>query len=139
MGSIRFIYDEDDFKEIKVVCVKEDGEELGEEAKKDMLETIKIFCLNSIPDTLKHEITEDEDGFKVVCEDSEIGEQVLTHIFKMTYLVTRAAIVFKEEFTRGELSVDSLDLGKLRPDIEKTEELGYQELAKLIGEVDDVG
>lgn len=125
MGTFRFIYDDENLKEIRVVC----------EGEKDMLETIKLFCIDSIPEELEHEVELIDDGYLIKSE--EYGEEVLTHIFKYVYLVTRMVIVFKEGLEK-KTDVENLDFSLLRPDIEKVADMDYHELAKLIGEIDDV-
>ena len=59
----------------------------------------------------------------IECEDAEKGEKILTHIFKYTYLVTRMAMIFKDEFAKGsgEFKAEDLDFSLLRPDIEKVD------------------
>ena len=77
----------------------------------------------------------------IECENAEKGEEVLTHIFKYVYLVTKMAMIFKDEFSKGSgnFNVEDLDLSLLRPDIEKVEGLGYRELASLIGDIEKEG
>lgn len=138
MGTFRFTYDDDNLKEIKVICEYD-----GEKDREDLLDTIKIFCINTIPDDLKHTVSElngedNEFGYLVKCEDIEIGEEVLTHIFKYVYLVTRMTMIFKEDLKK-KTDVENLDFSLLRPDIEKVEGLGYRELAGLIGNIEKEG
>jgi hypothetical protein len=125
MGTFKFTYDDENLKEIRVVC--EGGE--------DMLDTIKTFCIDSIPEELEHEVEMVNDGYLIKSE--EYGEEVLTHIFKYVYLVTRMAMIFKEDLEK-KTDVENLDLSLLRSDIEKVANMDYHELAKLIGEIDDV-
>ena len=136
MGSIRFIYDEEDLKELKILCIKKEEKDTW----KETLETIKLFCLDTIPENLEHNIAVLDDpseyGFLISCGDN--GEKILTHIFKNTYLVTRAAAIFKDEFMNEEIDINSLDFGKLKSDIEKVVNMDYHELAKLIGVIDNV-
>ena len=42
MGTFRFTYDDDNLKEIKVVCKYE-----GEKDREDLLDTIKTFCIEN--------------------------------------------------------------------------------------------
>ena len=141
MGTFRFTYDDDNLKEIKVVCKYE-----GEKDRKDLLDTIKTFCIDSIPDDLQPTVSEingeeGETGYLIECEDTEKGEETLTHIFKYMYLVMRMAMIFKDEFAKGsgEFKAEDLDFSLLRPDIEKVEGLGYRELAGLIGDIEKEG
>lgn len=138
MGTFRFTYDDDNLKEIKVICKYD-----GEKDREDLLDTIKTFCIDSIPDDLQPTVSEikgeeNEVGYLIECEDVEKGEEVLTHIFKYTYLVTRMAMIFKDEFAKGsgEFKAEDLDFSFLRSDIEKVEGLGYRELASLISDID---
>ena len=138
MGMFRFTYDDDNLKEIKVVCKYD-----GERDREDLLDTIKTFCIDSIPDDLQPTVSEingedGEIGCLIECEDTEKGEETLTHIFKYMYLVTKMAMIFKDEFSKGSgnLNVEDLDFSLLRPDIEKVEGMGYRELASLIGDID---
>ena len=132
MGTFKFMYDDDNLKEIKVICKYDD-----EKDRKDLLDTIKTFCIDSIPEELRPEVTEldGECGYLVKCEDEETGKKVITHIFKYLYLVTRMAMIFKDELSNN-MRVEELDFSLLRPDIEKVENLGYRELASLIGEIE---
>jgi hypothetical protein len=141
MGTFRFTYDDDNLKEIKVICKYD-----GEKDREDLLDTIKTFCIDSIPDDLKPTVSEikgeeNEVGYLIECEDAEKGEKVLTHIFKYLYLVTKMAMIFKDEFSKGSgnLNVEDLDFSLLHPDIEKVEGLGYRELAGLIGDIEKEG
>lgn len=126
MDSLKFIYDENDLKEIRIIC--------GDQELKD---TIKIFCLNSIPSDLEHCVMEDEEGFIVSSEDH--GEEILEHIFRYVYLVTKMAIIFKDKFSAGDVNVKDLDFSLLRPDIEKVRDLGWSDLVKLINEIGTEG
>lgn len=132
MGTFKFTYDDDNLKEIKVICKYDD-----EKDRKDLLDTIKTFCIDSIPEELQPEVTEleEECGYLIKCEDEEIGEKVITHIFKYLYLVTRMIMIFKDELS-NKTKVEELDFSLLRPDIEKVENLGYRELIPLIGEIE---
>jgi hypothetical protein len=132
MGTFKFTYDDDNPKEIKVICKYDD-----EMDHKDLLDTIKTFCIDSIPEELQPEVTEldGECGYLVKCEDEDAGEKVITHIFKYLYLVTRMAMIFKDELS-NKTKVEDLDFSLLRPDIEKVENLGYHELVSLIGEIE---
>ena len=132
MGTFKFTYDDDNLKEIKVICKYDD-----EKDRKDLLDTIKTFCIDSIPEELQPEVTEldGECGYLVKCEDEKTGKKVITHIFKYLYLVTRMAMIFKDEFSNN-MKVEELDFSFLRPDIEKVENLGYRELVSLIGEIE---
>ena len=132
MGTFKFTYDDDNLKEIKVICKYDD-----EKDRKDLLDTIKTFCIDSIPEDLQPEVTEleGECGYLVKCEDEDVGEKVITHIFKYLYLVTRMAMIFKDELS-NKTKVEELDFSLLRPDIEKVENLGYRELVSLIGEIE---
>jgi len=132
MGTFKFTYDDDNLKEIKVICKYDD-----EKDRKDLLDTIKTFCIDSIPEELQPEVTEleGECGYLVKCEDEDVGEKVITHIFKYLYLVTRMAMIFKDELS-NKTKVEELDFSLLRPDIEKVENLGYRELVSLIGEIE---
>jgi hypothetical protein len=141
MGMFRFTYDDDNLKEIRVICKYD-----GEKDREDLLDTIKTFCIDSIPDDLQPTVSEingeeGETGYLIECEDAEKGEEVLTHIFKYMYLVTRMAMIFKDEFSKGSgnLNVEDLDFNLLRPDIEKVEGMGYRELAGLIGNIEKEG
>ena len=141
MGTFRFTYDDDNLKEIRVICKYD-----GEKDRKDLLDTIKTFCIDSIPDDLQPKVSDlkgenNEVGYLIECEDAEKGEEILTHIFKYMYLVTRMAMIFKDEFSKGSgnLNVEDLDFSLLRPDIEKVEGLGYRELARLIGDIEKEG
>jgi len=141
MGTFRFTYDDDNLKEIRVICKYD-----GEKDREDLLDTIKTFCIDSIPDDLQPKVSDlkgedNEVGYLIECEDAEKGEEVLTHIFKYTYLVTRMAMIFKDEFAKGsgEFNVEDLDFSLLRPDIEKVEGMGYRELASLIGDIEKEG
>ena len=138
MGMFRFTYDDDNLKEIRVICKYD-----GEKDREDLLDTIKTFCIDSIPDDLQPKVSDlkgegNEVGYLIECEDTEKGEETLTHIFKYMYLVTRMAMIFKDEFSKGSgnFNVEDLDFSLLRPDIEKVEGLGYRELASLIGDID---
>ena len=138
MGTFKFTYDDDNLKEIKVICKYD-----GEKDREDLLDTIKTFCIDTIPEDLKHTVSElkgenNEFGYLVECEDTEIGEEVLTHIFKYVYLITRMAMIFKDELSKGSagFNADNLDFSLLRPDIEKVEGMGYRELAGLIGDIE---
>jgi hypothetical protein len=132
MGTFKFTYDDDNLKEIKVICKYDD-----EKDRKDLLDTIKTFCIDSIPEELQPEVTElkGECGYLIKCGDEETGEKVITHIFKYLYLVTRMAMIFKDELS-NKTKVEELDFSLLRPDIEKVENLGYRELISLIGEIE---
>jgi hypothetical protein len=132
MGTFKFTYDDDNLKEIKVICKYDD-----EKDRKDLLDTIKTFCIDSIPEELQPEVTElnGECGYLVKCEDEETGEKVITHIFKYLYLVTRMAMIFKDELSNN-MKVEEFDFSLLHPDIEKVENLGYRELISLIGEIE---
>lgn len=141
MGTFRFTYDDDNLKEIRVICKYD-----GEKDREDLLDTIKTFCIDSILDDLQPKVSDlkgedNEVGYLIECEDTEKGEEVLTHIFKYMYLVTRMAMIFKDEFSKGSgnLNVEDLDFSLLRPDIEKVEGMGYRELAGLIGDIDKEG
>ena len=109
------------------------------------MDTIKTFCIDTIPEDLHpkvidSELGEEGVGYLIECEDPEKGEKTLTHILKYVYLVTRMAIIFKDEFTSissGELNVEELDFSLLRPDIDKVRDLGYRELAGLIGNIEN--
>lgn len=130
----RFTYDDDNLKEIKVICKYD-----GDKEREDLLDTIKTFCIDSIPDDLQPEVSEleGETGYLIRCEDAERGKETLTHIFKYVYLVTRMAMIFRDKFSEGSgFNVDDLDFSFLRPDIEKVEGLGYRELATLISDID---
>ena len=138
MGMFRFTYDDDNLKEIRVICKYD-----SEKDREDLLDTIKTFCIDSIPDDLQPKVSDlkgegNEVGYLIECEDTEKGEETLTHIFKYMYLVTRMAMIFKDEFSKGSgnLNVEDLDFSLLRPDIEKVEGMGYRELASLIGDID---
>lgn len=138
MGMFRFTYDDDNLKEIRVICKYD-----GEKDREDLLDTIKTFCIDSIPDDLQPKVSDlkgedNEVGYLIECEDTEKGEETLTHIFKYMYLVTRMAMIFKDEFSKesGNLNVEDLDFSLLRPDIEKVEGMGYRELAGLIGDIE---
>ena len=137
----RFTYDEDNLKEIRVICKYD-----GEKDREDLLDTIKTFCIDSIPDDLQPKVSDlngedNEVGYLIECEDIEKGEETLTHIFKYMYLVTKMAMIFKDEFSKGSgnLNVEDLDFSLLRPDIEKVEGMGYRELARLIGDIEKEG
>jgi hypothetical protein len=132
MGTFKFTYDDDNLKEIKVICKYDD-----EKDRKDLLDTIKTFCIDSIPEELQPEVTElnGECGYLVKCEDEETGEKVITHIFKYLYLVTRMAMIFKDELSNN-MKVEEFDFSLLHTDIEKVENLGYRELISLIGEIE---
>ena len=141
MGMFRFTYDDDNLKEIKVICKFD-----NEKDRKDLLDTIKIFCIDSIPDDLQPTVSkingeDGETGYLIECEDTKKGEETLTHIFKYVYLVTKMAMIFKDEFSKGSgnLNVEDLDFSLLRPDIEKVEGMGYRELASLIGDIEKEG
>jgi len=141
MGTFRFTYDDDNLKEIRVICKYD-----GEKDREDLLDTIKTFCIDTIPEDLHpkvidSELGEEGVGYLIECEDAEKGEEVLTHIFKYMYLVTRMAMIFKDEFSKGSgnLNVEDLDFSLLRPDIEKVEGMGYRELASLIGDIEKEG
>ena len=141
MGVFRFTYDEDNLKEIRVICKYD-----GEKDREDLLDTIKTFCIDSIPNDLQPTVSEingeeGETGYLIECEDTEKGEEILTHIFKYTYLVTRIAMIFKDEFSKGsgDLNVEDLDFSLLRSDIEKVEGMGYRELASLICDIEKEG
>jgi hypothetical protein len=134
MGTFKFTYDDDNLKEIKVICKYDD-----EKDRKDLLDTIKTFCIDSIPEELQPEVTElkGECGYLIKCGDEETGEKVITHIFKYLYLVTRMVMIFKDELSKGsDTKVDNLDFNLLRPDIEKVGKLGYRDLAALIGNIE---
>ena len=134
MGTFKFTYDDDNLKEIKVICEYDD-----EKNRKDLLDTLKIFCIDSIPisEKLQPEVTEleGECGYLVKCEDEDTGEKVITHIFKYLYLVTRMAIIFRDELS-NKTKVEELDFSLLRPDIEKVSGLGYRELIPLIDKIE---
>ena len=137
----RFTYDDDNLKEIRVICKYD-----GEKDREDLLDTIKTFCIDSIPDDLQPKVSdlkgeENEVGYLIECEDTEKGEEVLTHIFKYMYLVTKMARIFKDEFSKGSgnFNAEDLDFSLLRPDIEKVERMGYRELASLIGDIEKEG
>jgi hypothetical protein len=132
MGTFKFTYDDDNLKEIKVICKYDD-----EKDRKDLLDTIKTFCIDSIPEELQPEVTEleEECGYLVKCKDEETGEKVISHIFKYLYLVTRMAMIFKDELSNN-MKVEEFDFSLLHPDIEKVENLGYRELISLIGEIE---
>ena len=141
MGMFRFTYDDDNLKEIRVICKYD-----GEKDREDLLDTIKTFCIDSIPDDLQPKVSdlkgeENEVGYLIECEDTEKGEEVLTHIFKYMYLVTKMARIFKDEFSKGSgnFNAEDLDFSLLRPDIEKVERMGYRELASLIGDIEKEG
>ena len=141
MGTFRFTYDDDNLKEIRVICKYD-----GEKDREDLLDTIKTFCIDSIPDDLQPKVSglkgeDNEVGYLIECEDAEKGEEVLTHIFKYMYLVTRMTMIFKDEFAKrsGNLNIEDLDFSLLRPDIEKVEGMGYRELASLIGDIEKEG
>ena len=123
MGTFKFTYDDENLKDIRVIC---DGGD-------DMLETIKIFCIDTIPEEFEASVIKNEEGYLVSSE--EHGEEVLTHIFKYVYLVTRMGMIFKEDLEK-KVDVEKLNLNLLRPDIERVDGLGYHELAELIGELD---
>ena len=132
MGTFKFTYDDDNLKEIKVICECDD-----EKDRKDFLDTIKTFCIDSIPEELQPEVTELEGGYGylVKCGDEDAGEEAITHIFKYLYLVTRMAMIFRDELS-NKTKVEEFDFSLLRPDIEKVENLGYRELISLIGEIE---
>lgn len=139
MGTFNFTYDDDNLKEIRVICKYD-----SEKDREDLLDTIKTFCIDSIPDDLKPNVTEindenGESGYLIVCEDSEKGEEVLTHIFKYIYLVAKMVMIYKDEFAKGSagFNAEDLDFSYLKPDIEKVEGLGYRELASLIGKFEE--
>lgn len=137
----RFTYDDDNLKEIRVICKYD-----GEKDREDLLDTIKTFCIDSIPDNLQPTVSEineesGEVGYLIECEDTEKGEEILTHIFKYMYLVMKMAMIFKDEFSKGSgnFNAEGLDFSLLRPDIEKVEGLGYRELASLIDNIEKEG
>ena len=138
MGTFKFTYDDDNLKEIKVICKCD-----GEKDRKDLLDTIKTFCIDTIPSELQPEVEElkgdsEEIGYLVKCKDEEIGKKTLTHIFKFTYLVTRMAMIFKDELmNESKTKMEDFDFSLLRPDIEKVDGLGYRELATLISEIEE--
>ena len=133
MGTFKFIYDEDNLKELKVIC-KSDSEK---DCIEDILDILKIFCINTIPQELQPEVEdlkeEGEVGYLIKCKDKELGETILTHIFKYIYLIFRMVIIFNDEFSKGsKIRIEDFDFNLLRPDIKKIENLGYHELAALI-------
>ena len=141
MGTFRFTYDDDNLKEIRVICKYD-----GEKDREDLLDTIKTFCIDSIPDDLQPKVSDlegedNEVGYLIECEDAAKGEEVLIYIFKYMYLVTRIAMILRDELAKGPagFNAEDLDLSLLRPDIEKVEGLGYRELAGLIGDIEKEG
>lgn len=126
MSDFRFEYDEDNLKDIKIICDKEND---------DLVDTIKVFCIDSIPPEYQPTVEETDYGYLVSSEEN--GEEVLTHIFKNIYLVTRLVMIFRDEFEDEEKPVDfdNIDFSLLRPDIEKVEEMGYKEISQLINEI----
>lgn len=126
MSIFKFEYDEDNLRDIKIIC---------EEKSNDLMETIKIFCIDSIPSEYNPEIEETDYGFLIKAGDE--GEEILTHLFKYVYLITRMAMIFKDEFEKGSsINEKNLDFSLLRPDIDKVKDLDYKELASLIRNID---
>ena len=131
MGQIKYVYDETDLKNsnIEVNYVGSDDE--------NILDSLKVFCLDSIPEGEIEEIEEKDDGYLVKVKKG-YGEEVLAHIFRMTYLVTKFAFIFAKDIESGNFNMETADLSLLDADIKKVTEMDYKELGKLLEEEDNL-
>ena len=127
--EIKFIYEETDIQDIKVLITDED-----ETKTKDSKETIKIFCLESLPKDLEPKITEEDDGFIVKTND---GEEALRHIFTYLYLVLQFAkkVLATRPDPLEKIDLENLDMSVLREDIELVRDMSITELANLVKDV----
>ena len=127
--NIKFTYEETDIQDIKITVTDEDSTKT-----KDSKDTIKIFCLESLPEDLEPEITEDEDGFTVKTND---GEEALRHMFTYLYLVLQFAkkVLATKPDPTEKLDLDTIDLSVLKEDFELVRDLSISELADLVRDV----
>ena len=122
MSNIKFIYDEKDIKDVKILF---EGEK-----DKELMGTIKIFCVDSIPQEYKPEVTEAEDYFMV---KSENGEKVLEHILRFTYLTTKFAEKMGDQIKIKGFKPEDLDFSPLKEDIEVSNNTDWRGLIELLG------
>jgi len=131
MGTYRFTFDEDNLKEIKVICEFD-----NEEDKASLLETAKSFFINTLSEEIKPDEVIELDGEEVgyLIKSEEHGEELLTNIFRYTYVLLKAAKVLKDEIDEaGNLNGD-FNVEFIKPYVEEIAGMGYRELAKLLGD-----
>ena len=132
--NIKFVYDEKDIKDIRIIFIDIPGTD-------DFKETFKIFCIDSLPADLEVKATENEDGFLI---ESVNGERTLTEMARFLYLIFKLLELYGSEIKEliGKEDTEDFELTKLKPEIAKTEGMSYQELFGLLGanvEHDDNG
>lgn len=132
--NIKFVYDEKDIKDIRVIFIDIPDTD-------DFKETFKIFCINSLPAELGVKATENEDGFLI---ESVNGERTLTEMARFLYLIFKLLELYGSEIKEliGKENTEDFELTKLKPEIARTEGMSYQELFGLLGanvEHDDNG
>lgn len=123
--NIKFVYDEKDIKDIRVIFIDIPD-------KDDFKETFKIFCIDSLPADLGVKATENEDGFLI---ESVNGERTLTEMARFLYLIFKLLELYGSEIKElvGKKDTENFELTKLQPEIEKTRELGHREIFELLG------
>lgn len=123
--NIKFVYDEKDIKDIRVIFIDIPDTD-------DFKETFKIFCINSLPDDLEVKATENEDGFLI---ESVNGERTLTEMARFLYLIFKLLELYGSEIKDliGKEDTEDFELTKLKPEIARTEGISYKELFGLLG------
>ena len=125
MSNLKFIYDEEDIKDVKILYDKDD------EKSRETMDTIKMMCIDTIPEDLEPVVTEEEGAYII---SSNNGELVLKHISSFIYLL--------EEFVKkagDKLSDVIKDKDEksfkdyIGEEIEWCAGVGYQEIFDKIG------
>ena len=124
-NGLRIIYDEENIQDVRI-----EFDELS-----DIKGSIKIFCVDTLPEDLNVQVEEDENGNLIIKSDD--GEKTLTHILKFMYLTTRLAMKAGDKMTQPGFKVEDLDLSIINEDIDKVQNADYKTLNLLISDLDE--
>lgn len=119
--NIKFVYDEKNIQDIKVLFLEGDS---------DFRDTFKIFCIDSLSPDLEPTITETDDGYLV---ETNNGTEALGSMMRFLYLTMKLAEVYGPELKSGNFDPEKFSLEKLQPEIDKVKDLSHSEIAELMG------
>lgn len=125
--NIRFVYDEKDIKDIRVLFIEEEKPN-GDNGS--LKEDFKIFCLDTLPEELEPKVSVTEDGYLVESND---GEEVLNSMMRLLYLTMKFAELYSSELVSGKIDIEELSMDKLQPEIDKVKDLSHSEISELLG------
>ena len=120
VDSIKITYDDADIRDIRI--------EFGEE-EKHLKDPVKMFCIDTLPPELNHEVEESETELVV---KSNNGEATLTHILRFLYIVMKLIVKEGDKFNKPDFKVDDIDFGVVQEDIEVAMKSDYKQMTVLL-------